>query len=94
MISSDFKKGIISHLLNFPQQNLPVTRIVDALMDNKSNPVRMRACLTNNSPHCFHVFSEHLVRQILCCVTLFSAGIMCFVPLPNSYLLLREEDEF
>ena len=61
MISSDFKKGIISHLLNFPQQNLPVTRIVDALMDNKSNPVRMRACLTNSSPHCFHVFSEHLV---------------------------------
>ena len=94
MISSDFKKGIISHLFNFPQQNLPVTRIVDALMDNKSNPVRMRACLTNSSPHCFHVFSEHLVRQILCCVTLFSAGIMCFVPLSYSYLLLREEDEF
>ena len=84
MISSDFKKGIISHLLNFPQQNLPVTRIVDALMDNKSNPVRMRSCLTNNSPHCFHVFSEHHVRQILCCVTLFSAGIMCFVPLSYS----------
>ena len=94
MISSDFKKEIISHLFNFSQQNLPVTRIVDALMDNKSNPVRMRACLTNGSPHCFHVFLEHLVRQILCCVTLFSAGIMCFVPLSYSYLLLREEDEF